>query len=153
MKTTVFEVTRTVLVMASGSCLISLMALFMGGGQDGTDLRALMHLQAALIPVAILIVAIGVYSFVVNDGWTKGMRAVWRALPQWMIFVFLLLNSLVLFGELALVIAMTATDEMILWHVHVPLAAMFCCSLAYILLYARQHSYPGSKPALSGRWT
>ena len=58
MKQTVFEVTRTALAMVSGSCLISLMALFMGGGQGGTDLSALMYLQAALTPVAIVIVAI-----------------------------------------------------------------------------------------------
>jgi hypothetical protein len=153
MKQTVFEVTRTTLAMASGSCLISMMALFMGGGQSGTDLRALMYLQAALTPVAIVIVAITIYSFVSSDGWAKGMRAVWRALPQWMIFIFLLLNSLVLFGELAFVIVMAATDEIVLWHQHVPLAAMFCCSSAYLLLYARQHSYTGSEPAMSGRWT
>lgn len=152
MKQTVFEMTRVALAMVSASCLISLMVLFMGGGQSGTDLNSMMYLQAALTPVALVIVAINLYSFVASDGWSKGLRAVWRAIPQWMIFVFLLLNSLVLFGEAAFVIVMAATENTVQWHQHIPLVAMFCCSLAYLLLYARQHSYPGSEPAMSGRW-
>ena len=152
MKQTFFEVSLTVLAIAIGSCLISLMAVFMGAGQGGTDLQGLMYLQAGLAPIALVIVTANVYGFVAAEGWAKGLQAMWLALPQWLVFIFLLLNSLFLFGELAFVVVMQATEEVVHWHEHIPLVTMLLCSSAYLALYARNHSYPGSEPAMSGRW-
>jgi hypothetical protein len=40
------------MVMVIMSCLISTMTVFMGGGQQGTDLHSLMLIQIASIPIA-----------------------------------------------------------------------------------------------------
>lgn len=151
-KNTITDLFLTVLAIASLTCLISMMALFMGGGQAGSDLRGLMYLQAGLTPIALSITIINVYRFVGAQGWAKGAQAMWRAIPQWLVFIFLMLNSLVLFGELAFLIVMRATDEVVLWHEHIPLVCMLVCSSAYLVLHARANSYPGSPPAMSGRW-
>jgi hypothetical protein len=152
MKDTIANMAMTMLAIASLSCLVSLMALFMGGRQGGSDLHGLMTLQAGVVPIAIGISAFGVYQFVSAQGWSAGSKALWGAIPQWLVFIFLMLNSLVLFGEVAFIIVMRATDEIISWREHVPLACMFACSFAYLILHARVNSYPGSPPAMSGRW-
>ena len=152
MKRTIGEVTLTVLAIASGSCLISLMALFMGGGQGGTDLRGLMYLQGGVSPIAFAIAASCAYGFIRTQGWSAGLRAAWRAIPQWLVFIFLILNSLVISGEAAYLIVMQATNEPVTWHQHIPLVCLLICSTAFLLLHARMNSYPGSPPAMSGRW-
>lgn len=128
------------------------MVLFMGGGKGGSDLHELMSLQAGVVPIAVGISVFGVYHFVSALGWGAGAKALWEAIPQWLVFIFLMLNSLVLFGELAFVIVMHATDLLISWRDHIPLACMFACSSAYLIMHARVNSYPGSPPAMSGRW-
>ena len=152
LKRTITDLTLTVLAIASFTCLISLMAVFMGGGQGGTDLRGLMILQAGLVPIALILALVNLYRFVSADGWAGGIRELWRAIPQWLAFIFLLLNSLVLFGEIAFVIVMRATDEIVPWHAHIPLMCILVCSSAYLILHARRNTYPGSPPAMSGRW-
>jgi hypothetical protein len=149
---TITDIILTVLGIASISCLISLMALFIGGGQVGADLRGLVVLQAGLTPLALGVAVVSVYPFVSVQGWAKGTQAMWRVIPQWLVFIFLLLNSLVLLGELAYVIVMRATDDVVQWHEHIPLVCLLVCSSAYLVLYARANSYPGSPPAMSGRW-
>ena len=151
-KRTITDIILTVLGIASISCLISLMALFMGGGQGGSDLRGLMYLQAGLTPIALGVAVVSAYRFASNQELARGAQAMWRAIPQWLVFIFLMLNSLVLLGEVALVVMMRATDEAVQWHVHIPLVCLFVCSSAYLVLYARANSYPGSPPAMSGRW-
>ncbi len=153
MKRTILDLTLTVLALTSISCLISLMAIFIGGGRGGSDLRGLVYLQAGLIPVALGISTVCLYGFVHGQGLATGARAMWRAIPQWLVFIFLLLNSLVLSGEVAFVIVMRATEKIIVWQQHIPLVCMLVCSSAYLVLYARMNSYPGSPAAMSGRWT
>jgi hypothetical protein len=153
LKRSITNITLIVLAIASLTCLISLMALFMGGGQQGRDLSGLMFLQAGLVPLAFAIALFSAYQFVRVDGCKDGLRTFWQATPQWLVFIFLMLNSLVLFGEIAFVIVMRATDEIVHWQSHVPLVCMFVCSTAYLILHARANSYPGSPPALSGRWS
>ena len=90
------------LAMVVGSCLISTMALFMGGGQAGADLRELMTLQLISIPVAIVavVVAVGSYS----------VKRLYAAVPQWMAFGFFLLFLLVASGEVAFLIVSRAAE-------------------------------------------
>lgn len=153
MTRTIADLTLTVLAITSMSCLISLMAIFIGGGQGGTDLRGLVYLQAGVTPIALGISMICFYGFVRRLGLAMGTRAMWRAIPQWMVFIFLLLNSLVMSGEVAFAIVMRATEKIIVWQQHIPLVCMLVCSSAYLALYARVNSYPGSPAAMSGRWT
>ena len=153
MKEALRDLSLKVMAITVLSCLVTLMTVFMGSRDaGGADLEGLILLQAMLVPPAVLIVATIVYGFVAADGWSRGFRAIWQALPQWLIFVFLLLNSLFLFGEIAFVVVMQATDSVIRWQDHVPLVAMLSCSSAFLALYARKHSFPGSQPAMSGRW-
>ncbi|MGI9221149.1 MAG: hypothetical protein ACR2QS_08960, partial [Woeseiaceae bacterium] len=51
------------LEMVVGSCLISTMALFMGGGQGGVDLRELVVLQLLAIPVSVIAIVVAVASY------------------------------------------------------------------------------------------
>ncbi|HNP35231.1 MAG TPA: hypothetical protein PKK10_05215 [Woeseiaceae bacterium] len=152
MKRTITDLTLTILAIMSLTCLISMMVLFLGGGQEGTDLLMLMYLQAGITPIALGIAVVGIYRFVAGHSWAEGARAMWRAIPQWQVFIFLLLNSLVFFGELAFVMVMRATEVVVPWNAHIPLVCIFVCSSAYLVLYASANSYPGSPPAMSGRW-
>lgn len=152
MNKSLLDILLIVFAITALSCLVSLMAIFMGSGAGGADLHGLILLQALVTLPALLAVVTVIYSFVSAQGWAKGLHAIWLALPQWLVFIFLLLNSLFLFGEIAFVIVMQATDEIIKWQDHVPLVAMLLCSSAYLAVFAHKNSYPGSKPALAGRW-
>ena len=134
------------------SCLPSIMVAFMGGQRGGADLTALMFLQLAAIPVSFSLIAAGFVSTVSEGDWRNAMRTLWAALPQWLLFMFFFFNSLVVIGEVALLIAsrMTATPQV--WHAHIPLICMLSTSTALLVLYAAAHGQSGSDPALSGRW-
>jgi membrane protein implicated in regulation of membrane protease activity len=94
-----------------------------------------------------------VYSFVAPRGLAGGFRAIWTATPQWLVFGFLVLNALFIFGEVSFLIVASAMNTPIEWTMHVPLVSLLLCSSAFVLLHARRHSYPGSSPAMHGRWT
>ena len=142
----------TVLAMLIFACLISLMAVFMGGGQAGSDLHSLLVMQLATIPVTLLMSFYVLSRYAAKGGLQEGLRLLWSDWPQWLVFIFLLLNSLALFGEVALLIALKALERNITWQEHVPLACLFSSSLAFCLFYARRRSDQNQKPSLSGRW-
>lgn len=142
----------TILAMIVIGCLISLMAVFIGGGQSGADLHSLLIMQLATIPVTLLISVYVLSRIATKSGLGEGLRVLWSNLPQWLVFVFLLLNSLALFGELALFITLKALEKDISWQQHVPLACLFSASLAFCLFYARRRSKQTEQPSLSGRW-
>ena len=50
MKNLVTEWTLVILAIVVGSCLVSLMVLFMGGGVDGSEVKPLLQLQLASVP-------------------------------------------------------------------------------------------------------
>jgi len=126
------------------TCLVSIMALFMGGGQSSADLYSLLVAQTVAIPIALVILILVVSS-------TKA-RTLWNALPQWLVFIALLLNALALCGEAALIIATRMTDRVSPWHEHVPLVCVMACTVAFLALYARPHPPSDGERAMSGRW-
>lgn len=126
------------------TCLVSIMAVFMGGGQASTDLHSMFVAQIAAIPLAIVVIATSLIG--------SNMRTLWSTLPQWLVFIVLLLNALALCGEVALIIAARMTDHVGPWQEHVPLACTITCSIAFLLLYARTHPNTENKTALTGRW-
>jgi hypothetical protein len=141
-----------VLAMIVMSCLISTMTVFMGGGQQGTDLRSLMIIQLASIPAsgaAALVSFILLKSSGPNSNTSK---RIWSAVPQWMVFGFLLLNSLVVAGEMAFLIVSKATDQVVSWTDHVPLVCMLTCTLAFCIVYGSASLLAGKSSAMSGRW-
>ena len=135
------------------SCLVSTMALFMGGGQSSNDLFALMVFQVVTIPASVATAAFGV---AVSRPYRTGSataKQLYDACPQWLIFCGLMLVSLTLFGEIAFLVVSTTTDTAVVWTGHVPLVAMTVNSAAVCVLYSSINLMSGKSIALSGRWT
>lgn len=138
------------LAMVAVTCLMSLMILFMGGGQAGPDSGGLVVLQLAAIPVSIAIAGFVVALFAAAYGRTEGLQRLWAAIPQWLVFAYVLVNSLTLAGELAIVVMFNAMQLDIPAIQHVPFLALLATTTAFVVLYARLQANKG--PALSGRW-
>lgn len=132
------------LAMIVASCLVSTMALFMGGGHGGVDLHALMLLQVLSIPVAI-----GAILFTLN---AYSVKRLYVAVPQWLVFSFFMLFLLVASGEVAFMIVTQAADEAVVWTAHAPLLSMLACSFAICALYAYSGIKSGKPDPTSGRW-
>ena len=150
MRTQFIAVSITVFAAIAVSCLLSMMVIFMGGGQAGPDLRGLMLLQAWAIPLEILVVGFVTAVFVAASGWRAGLKRLWVAMPQWLVFAFVVLNSLFVSGELAVLIVARSTGEAISLSEQVPLVSLLLSSLAVLVLAA--WAYDGRKQVLAGRW-
>ncbi|MGI9201444.1 MAG: hypothetical protein ACR2QL_10315 [Woeseiaceae bacterium] len=120
------------------------MALFMGGGQAGADLRELLLLQLISIPMAIAAITLVFSSY--------NVKKLYAAVPQWMAFGFFLLFLLVASGEVAFLIVSRAANVSVEWTAHAPLLSMFFCSLAICSLYAYSGLKSGRPNPTSGRW-
>lgn len=140
------------LVCVVVSCLVSAMALFMGGGQSGPDLTTLMNIQIASVPVAIVSAVIGIGVCGKYSGESITVRRLYAAVPHWLVFCCVILIALAGLGEVALVVVLMATDLAIEWTAHAPFVAMIACSVAVCVLYACIGILSGRRVALSGRW-
>lgn len=152
MKKLVAEWTLVILAIVVGSCLVSMMVLFMGGGVDGAQVGPLLQLQLASVPVAVIIVVYCVTGVARDRGWRDGFRDLWTAMPQWLVFIFLLLNAVAVSGLVANMIVVSGTADTVGVLEYAPLFSTLTCSLAYLLLDASLRSKRGGKPALAGRW-
>jgi len=141
-----------VLAMTIMSCLISTMTVFMGGGQQGPDLHSLMLIQLASVPVAVALILCGIFLTPPNQKNRTVLKRIWSVLPQWMVFGFLLLNSLFIAGETAFLIVSKATDQAVTWTAHVPLVSMLACSIAFCVIFGSASLLAGKSSAMSGRW-
>lgn len=150
MRTQIIAVSIAVFAAIAVSCLLSLMVIFMGGGQAAPDLRGLMLMQAWAIPVEILVVGFVTALFVTASGWRGGLKRLWVAMPQWLVFGFLLLNSLFVAGELAVIMVARAEDHAMSLSEQVPLISLLLSSLAVLTLAA--WAYDGREQVLAGRW-
>ena len=128
------------------------MAVFMGGGQQGPDLHALMILQFASIPVSIVAMLGSFLLIKLTSPSNSTLKRIWSAVPQWMVLGFLLLNSLVVAGEMAFIIVSKATDQVVAWTAHAPLVSMLTCSLAFCIIFGSASLLAGKSSAMSGRW-
>ena len=128
------------------------MALFMGGGQAKTDLYSLMSIQLASIPLAALSMFVGVFAARNSIEGRLTLKRLYAATPQWLVFIFVVLFSLALSGEVALVIVAGATDAVVDWKAHIPLVATVANSIAACVIYACIGIMEGRPVALSGRW-
>lgn len=132
------------LAMVVVSCLISTMALFMGGGQAGVDLRELLVLQLFAIPVSVI-------AMVVTFA-TYKLKRLYAAVPQWLAFSSFVLILLVLSGEVAFLIVSRSADIDVQWTAHAPLLSMLTCALAICAVYAYAGLQSGRPNPRSGRW-
>ena len=132
--------------------LTTMMITFMGGDFTGSDLRGLLLAQVASIPIATLVVAYEVATFVRSNGWGPGLALLWRKIPAWLILALVLLNSLVLIGELSVLLLDYLTGDSLPWTEHVPLLALLMCSIAFAVLYGKLAQIYGSGVVSVGRW-
>ena len=139
------------LAIVAVTCLVSLMVLFMGGGQTGPDSGGLVVLQLAAVPVSLGIVGFVVVLFATAYGRADGMKRLWAAIPQWLVFAYVLINSLTFVGELAIIVIYNAMGVRIPIIEHVPFVALLASTSAFLALYARMQA--GKGPAVSGRWS
>lgn len=135
------------------SCLVSIMALFMGGGQGTVDLFGLLAIQTASIPAAVLAMLLALYLTRLAGHTPLTVQRIYAAVPQWLVFIVLILAMLVCFGEVAFVVVERATGTPLAWRAHVPLLGMLICSLAVAVLYACIGLMSGRPQAMSGRWS
>ena len=149
---TALAVAIATLSMVVLSCLIAAMAVFIGGGRTGTDLHALLSAQLWLIPIALTLATVGGWQFIAPRGFKSGVRDLWRHVPQWLVFVFVLLNSLLLIAELGFFLINRITQQSGSLLAHVPLVCMLCSTLGILTLYARRHAMESVDDAMSGRW-
>ena len=150
MRKQIIAVSIAIFAAIAVSCILSLMVIFMGGGQVAPDLRGLMLLQAWAIPIEILVVGFVTALFVAASGWRAGLKRLWVAMPQWGVFGFLLLNSLFVAGELAVIMVSQATGEAMSLSEQVPLFSLLFSTLAVLTLAA--WAYDGREQVLAGRW-
>lgn len=115
------------------SSLLSMMAVF--SGSTGSDLRDLLNLQAAAIPVAIVAFAWSSALVARGHGARAAARALWEGLPGWLLFVVVVMLSLVIVAEMAFVIVGSYTGEPRPWDEHVPVASAFTSALALVTCY------------------
>ena len=138
------------LAIVIASCAISIMYVFISGNPGGSDMQTLLVVQAAAIPVALLVVATDLaLRFGENS---NSFGNIWRATPAWVVLALLLFNLLVLIGELALFLRAHLIAREILWFEHVPLLCVVSCSLAVCALYARAFPATSDTPAGITRW-
>ncbi len=150
LRTQIIAVSIAVFAAIAVSCLLSLMVIFMGGGQVAPDLRGLMLLQAWAIPIEIIVIGFVIALFVAASGWRGGLKRLWVAMPQWLVFAFLLLNSLFVAGELAVIMVAEVTGEAMSLSEQIPLFSLLFSTLAVLMLAA--WTYDGREQVLTGRW-
>ena len=139
------------LAIVATTSLVSLMVMFVAGNLSGPDLAGLAAVQLVSIPVSIGIVAFVVVLFVSAWGRREGLKKLWDAIPQWLVFAYVLINSLTAAGELAMLIIYRAMEREVPAGEHVPLFALLATTTAFLALYARMQV--GKGKALSGRWS
>ena len=152
MKDTLGQFLQFFLAAISISCLVSLMVLFMGGLRATPDFASLLGIQLVAIPLSLAYTLYGLLQFADGDGLAAGVRKLWQATPQWLVFAYLLLNSLFLFGEVALIVVARALQQPLVWQNHVPLVALLACSTAFVVLFALSRARQGDRQGFSGRW-
>lgn len=117
-----------------GSSLLSMMAVF--SGSTGEDLRDLLRLQTAAVPVA-LAAAVWSYALIARRHGAAGApRRLWAELPGWLVLAVTVMLSLVVVAELAFVLVGGYTGEARPWREHVPVATAFTSALALAACYA-----------------
>ena len=133
------------------SCQLTLMYVFVGGNGGG-DARALLVIQAWSAAIALLVFLWEAMRNVLASGLGNTFRAVWHALPAWAVLAMVVLNSLVIIGELSLYLRMRMTGQAPLWFEHAPLLCVLACSLAFVVLLKRSSMAQDGSRAPVGRW-
>ncbi len=134
------------------SSLVTMMIVFTGGSLEGADVRGLLLTQLASVPVGLGILAFEISGFVRLNGWRKGLNLLWQKIPAWLVLAFVLVNSLVLIGELSVLLLDYLMQGSTAWTDHVPLLSMLSSSAAFSVLYGKTAQLYGNGVKTLGRW-
>lgn len=116
-----------------GLSQVSMMAVFMGG--ESLDTIGLIKLQNFLLIPMLLLCIYGLLKFYQEFG-KACLKALWQQTPAWLIFSFILLNTMILTGFWAFQIVTTQGLEEITWNKLFPLFSTLISSLGFIIFYA-----------------
>ena len=94
---TTLYVLATVIV----SCLLTTMVMFISTGSSGSDIHTLLATQTVATPLALTIVIVDLLLYARSGGVGHGLRMIWSGTPAWLILALVVLNSLVIIGELS----------------------------------------------------
>lgn len=116
------------------SCLVSMMAVFMGSASS--DLRGLIAFQAVALPAALLALALYLRYARRAAGGRGGAALLWRHTPGWLVFVVASAASLTLIAELSLLLLDALTEERRPVAEHVPALTALAAGVALAASYA-----------------
>lgn len=115
------------------SAFVSMMGAFLGS--RGGDLRDLLLVQAALVPLSVG-VAVMLFLWLVRRYGVRGAFVnLWDALPPWLVFAVCAVNSVVLIAELSFSLVQYHTREAVPWQEHLPAASALFASIAFLVCY------------------
>ncbi|MDH3977368.1 MAG: hypothetical protein OEU86_02545 [Gammaproteobacteria bacterium] len=117
-----------------GSCLISMMVIFISGIAPGIIGLLNMQLLTSILAMPIMLVYLMLTArrFGLKNCWRK----IWDNLPGWLVFSFASINSLVVSGEISLIFAKSIVFETVEAGSHIPLICALTNSLTVCVLYA-----------------
>lgn len=152
MKERAVKIALVTLAVMMLSCLVSMMAVFMGDNRSGSDLNDLLVAQATAIPIASIVFAISLSGFVRDRGWQRGLRQLWDSTPPWLVFVLASLISLVGIGELSFYLIRSISAQSASFAEHVPLLCLLACTAAFTALFATLNPFDETRDRPIGRW-
>lgn len=139
-----------VLMMLTLSSLVSIMYTFVGGAAGSMDAAELNNLQILGIVIAGAVIAASlVYFFRHSD---TPLTALWNNAPGWLMFIILILNLLVLAGEVSYLLIFARDTAVGSWQNHVALICLALASTGFGTLFAWRNAYSGRPPFDKSRW-
>lgn len=126
------------------SSTVTMVAAFFGWLDN---LRDLLFLQAAMIPVAIVAAVVSFAVLARRCGRQHTLRTFWARLPGWLVFIVTLAMSLVLIAELSFILLQRHTGHIRPWVEHMPTASAFFSSIALAVCYVVLHVGEGKAGA------
>ena len=133
------------------SCQLTMMYLFIGGNNGG-DAQALLVIQVWVAAIAILVFLVEAVRRIAVYGLSDSLRTMWHAMPAWVVLALIVLNSLVIIGELSLYLRQKISGQVPLWFEHAPLLCVLACSLTFIALFSQSSLARSDSEAAVGRW-
>ena len=150
---TLFVVVQAILATMVLTSLVSVMHAFMGGSGRNPDFLQLRSYQVFGIGLSAAVLLYSLVFFSRNGTLSAGLGKAWRHIPGWLVFSAIVLNLLVLVGELSYLLLRNATDLMTEWINHVALVCLGTSSIAFAFMFAVSHAYSGGEPFSKARWS